>query len=75
MYSRMLLKKIDSLPFALQQEVVDFVDFLLSRKAKSQELSEPAIEYLREASAAADTENDFLSKKELEYYLNLKDES
>lgn len=74
MTSHLLLKKIDSLPFSLQQEVADFVDFLINKKAKSAELSEPAIEYLREASAVADAENDFLTKKELDYYLNLKDE-
>ena len=78
MNPQFLASKIQMLPEYLQREALDFVDYLLlkqNKKTKSYpDLSEEEMGENIELSAVNDSEEDYLTEKEIQYYLNLKDD-
>ena len=73
----LFLTKVQTLPDYLQKEVIDFIDYLLSKHKipiRNAPLSEDEMEKNIELSCVNDSQEDYLTKHEVEYYLNLKDE-
>lgn len=78
MNTQLLVSKVEMLSKNLQQEVEDFIDYLISKQKKLKTnyptLSENETNKNIELSTVNDAEADYLNKKEVDYYLKLKDE-
>ena len=78
MNAHLLLSKFELLQEYFQQEVADYIDYLISKqnkiKQKYPDLSEKEMGENIELSAVNDSQEDYLTEKEVSYYLKLKDE-